>query len=803
MTKSAAACTALLIVGLTIRATSAFAQATAGDYHTTVLAADGTVWSWGYGGNGQIGDGTTNSHLVPTQVIIDTMTKAPLSNVVGIADGDLHSLAVKADGTVWAWGDNPGGQLGDGTMTRRILPVQLSLTGVSAVAAGSAHSVALKSDGTVWTWGGNQSGQLGDGTTTMRTAPVRVTQLSGIVAIAAGEFHTLAVKRDGTVWAWGNNGNGQLGDGTTVQRTLPVQVSGLTGVSAVAAGAYHSLALKTNGGVKAWGYNGNGQLGDGTLTQRSIPVSVVSIPFATTIAAGASHSLMTAQDRSLWVWGDNDTGQLGIGTTTSHSTPIQVTGISNVSNVAGGKIGHSVATATDGTVWGWGYNPFGQVGDGTTVRRLSPVLVMTGSAETTIAQARPPASRYGIVSFNYMAEYASAVQSLGVGLERGSCDWNAMEDSRGDFIWGCSEDLITHATPGRRVLLTVNCTPAWAQSGDGCHTLPTDMTAWTEFVQAFIARYSGKDVVLGVFNEPDIRAGNSDGMTAADYCTLFTAAANARNSSVDARFALAGPESWVGARQSGFLNSLFPCLTLNRALAPQDIVTVHWYDGPNNPEPAIPAYVDGVRTGSGGKNDIWISETGADYTGDFSQAGFYNRTLYGFNATAVTRPWLSGLIFYRLWAPSTDPDASKGILDPDTFAIRGDAYPAYQAAIKEVTGNGVGKLGPNQSLAPGVPLYSASGNYMLQYQSDGNLVEYVNNSGIWESVWSSDTAGSTVGEAVMQSDGNFVVYNADWARQWDSVTYGHPNGYLVMQDDGAIYIYSDDGVPLWAINDSY
>ena len=359
----------LCAAGLFVLPVSVSAQtAGGGGSHTTVLKDDGTVWSWGANGNGQLGDGSTTSRVLPTNV-------ATLSNVVGIADGDTHVVAVKSDGTVWAWGLNGSGQLGDGTTTQRTTPVQIpTLSDVIAVAAGTAHSVALKSDGTVWAWGLNSNGQLGDGTTTPRTSPVQVTGLSGITSIASGSYHVLAVKNDGTLWAWGRNGNGQLGDNTTTQRPSPVQVSGLSNIVQAAGGAYHSLARKSDGTVKAWGYNGYGQLGDSTTTQRTAPVAVVSIPAAASIAAGAYHSFAAGQDLSVWGWGNNDDGQLGDGTTIRQPIAVAVTNVSNITHVAGGLV-HSVAIASDGTVWAWGQNADAQVGDGTTVKRLAPVRI--------------------------------------------------------------------------------------------------------------------------------------------------------------------------------------------------------------------------------------------------------------------------------------------------------------------------------------------------------------------------------------------------------------------------------------------
>ncbi|MDL1978671.1 MAG: M64 family metallo-endopeptidase [Deltaproteobacteria bacterium] len=307
-----------------------------------------------------------------------------------------HTIAVKTDSTVWAWGANWDGQLGDGTTTDSSLPVQVSgLADVSAIAGGGSYTIALKTDGTVWAWGHNLHGQLGDGTTTDRSTPVQVSGLADVSAIAGGGSHTIALKTDGTVWAWGYNWHGQLGDGTTTDSSLPVQVSGLADVSAIAGGSYHTIVLKADGTVWAWGYNGSGQLGDGTTTDRSTPVQVSGLADVAAIAGGYSHTIALKTDGTIWAWGWNEYGQLGDGTTTDRSSPVQVSGLSDVAAIAAGGH-HTIVLKADGTVWAWGYNGSGQLGDGTTTHSSMPVQVVdadgTGflnliddsSAQTTI-----------------------------------------------------------------------------------------------------------------------------------------------------------------------------------------------------------------------------------------------------------------------------------------------------------------------------------------------------------------------------------------------------------------------------------
>jgi RHS repeat-associated protein len=351
----------------------------AGAYHSLAVKGDGTAWAWGDNYYGQVGDGTKyNDRTSPVQV-------SGLAGATAVAGGLRHGLATKNDGSLWAWGDNPYGQLGDGTTTQRTTPVQVSgLGSATSVTAGASHTSAVKSDGTAWGWGYNLYGQVGDGTAGRRLSPIEVLGpggaglLEGVVEVSAGTEHSLALKQDGTVWAWGRNTYGQLGDGTTADRTTPVQVSGLTDLVGVAAGDAHSLALKFDGSVWAWGRNPEGRLGDGTTTQRSTPVRVLGpggsgyLGPVTAIAAGGTHSLARMWDGTVWAWGGNLQGQLGDGTTTGKKTPVQVTGLTGVRAISAGRW-HSLAAKSDGTAWAWGYNAHYQLGDGTSTQRNSPV----------------------------------------------------------------------------------------------------------------------------------------------------------------------------------------------------------------------------------------------------------------------------------------------------------------------------------------------------------------------------------------------------------------------------------------------
>lgn len=334
--------------------------------HSLALKSDGTVWAWGNNINGQLGDGTQEPRTTPVQV-------SGISGVLAVASGAYHNLALRSDGTVWAWGLNGAGQLGDGTRSNSRSPVQVTgVAEVVAIAAGGNHSLALTSNGTIWAWGDNQFGQLGDGTTTSRATAVALTEMTAVATIAAGFEFSLAQKNDGTVWAWGHNLYGQLGDGTTTHRYAPVPVGGLSEVTTLGAGSGHSLALMGDGTVWAWGANESGQLGDGNTANRRTPAPVSGLTQIVAVAGGGAYSLALRGDGTSWAWGSNNYGQLGEGTTANRRTPVTVSGFTAGVAIGGGGQ-HSIASKSDGTVWAWGMNYYGQLGDGTTVDRWTPV----------------------------------------------------------------------------------------------------------------------------------------------------------------------------------------------------------------------------------------------------------------------------------------------------------------------------------------------------------------------------------------------------------------------------------------------
>ncbi|MCL1874887.1 MAG: InlB B-repeat-containing protein [Synergistaceae bacterium] len=368
--------TATIEDGLKVSSLSAVAT---GEYHSIALKTDGSLWAWGLNSQGQLGDGTYANRNTPVRVGTE-------NNWSAVAAGLNYTVALKTDGSLWAWGENIYGQLGNVTYTNRNTPLRVGTDNDwSAVVAINSHTIALKTDGSLWAWGSNYYGQLGDGTTTNRSVPVRVGNENNWIALSAGAHHSVGIKADGSLWAWGYNNYNQLGDGTYVNRNAPVRVGTANDWTAIESGWYHNIALKTDGSLWTWGFNYFGQLGDGTFVNRSVPIRIGADNDWAILSSGYHHTIVIKNDGSLWAWGRNDYSQFGEGITASRNTPVRIGVENNWAEVKSGGYGyndgtgltvhHSIALKTDGSLWAWGSNSYGQLGDGANTQRNAPVRI--------------------------------------------------------------------------------------------------------------------------------------------------------------------------------------------------------------------------------------------------------------------------------------------------------------------------------------------------------------------------------------------------------------------------------------------
>jgi alpha-tubulin suppressor-like RCC1 family protein len=353
------------------------------DFEDYYVRADyfrsGNLWTWGYNANGQLGDNTIAAKSSPVQ----TVTRG--SNWQQLSVGRYQITAIKTDGTLWTWGINTSGSLGDNTIISRSSPIQTVAGGTNwkQVSCGYGITAAIKTDGTLWCWGSNSNGGVGDNTNVAKSSPVQ-TVAGGTnwkqVSCAVG--NTAAIKTDGTLWVWGQNQYGQLGDNTTnVPKSSPVQtIAGGTDWKQVSFGSYYMAAIKTDGTLWTWGYNGGGNLGDNTMDSKSSPVQTVTGGTNwKQVSCGYSHMAAIKTDGTLWLWGRNSPlGQLGDLSTNNRSSPVQTfTFGTNWKQVSAG-FNLTGAIKTDGTLWTWGGNAFGPLGNNTSVRRSFPAQTVAG-----------------------------------------------------------------------------------------------------------------------------------------------------------------------------------------------------------------------------------------------------------------------------------------------------------------------------------------------------------------------------------------------------------------------------------------
>jgi alpha-tubulin suppressor-like RCC1 family protein len=330
----------------------------AGESHTLLRKTDGSLWALGYNVNGQLGLGNLLSTAIPSRVG-GTADWAWIS--AGAADG-RHSLALKTSGSLWSWGWNRDAQLGLGDRVDIASPVQVgSSQDWMSVASGRRHSIALKRDGSLWGWGANTFGQVSGEIFADPSTPMQIGTERDWSAAACGENYTVALKTDGSLYAWGYNLDGRLGLGDSRVVFGPTRIGTDRDWRLVVSGPRHPVALKTSGSLWAWGNNNHGQLGDGTLQNANAPKQIGTDSDWEAVACGAGHTVAVEQTGTLWAWGFNFEGQLGIGSRTDSSTPLRIgAGTQWRAVAAGGDF--TLALRSDGALFGWGDNSRGQIG---------------------------------------------------------------------------------------------------------------------------------------------------------------------------------------------------------------------------------------------------------------------------------------------------------------------------------------------------------------------------------------------------------------------------------------------------------
>ncbi len=347
-----------------------WAKISAGSIHTLAIKNDGTLWAWGNNAFGQLGNGTTTNRTFPVQVGTDNNWSSVY------ASSGSYSLAVKSNGTLWAWGQNWFGQLGNGTNTDAAVPVQVGTDNDwLIVSPGHEYVLATKTNKTLWAWGINNVAQLGNGSYVNSNSPAQIGTDNDWTLVDASFETSMALKANGSIWAWGNNFNGIFGNGTTgTSSNVPVQVSTTNDWSTFSVSS-HVMAKKNDGSLWAWGYNADGQLGDGTTTEKLSPVQIGTGTDWDTVIASGNFTLALKNDATLWHWGNNTFGQYGNGTW----FPTSLVPLQNPSYTDWETISVNDATAfgirTGSALWGWGAGSFGNIGNGTNVSSNTPTPI--------------------------------------------------------------------------------------------------------------------------------------------------------------------------------------------------------------------------------------------------------------------------------------------------------------------------------------------------------------------------------------------------------------------------------------------
>jgi alpha-tubulin suppressor-like RCC1 family protein len=353
----------------------------AGYSHSLGIKKDGSLWSWGKGAVGQLGNNTIVASATPSRI-------GTANNWQSVSTGIFHSLALKKDGSIWTWGYNNTGQIGDATFINRFTPTRVgSDNDWQAIEAGDYFCLALKKDGTLWAWGDNTNGQLGDGTGSPKFLPTKVGTDNDWQFINADLNSSLAIKKNGTLWTWGRNDDTKLGYSTSGQdQNTPQKVGAANNWQSAAMGVNHVVALRKDGTIWTWGGNELKQLGDGSNNSRTAPAQVGTDNNWQSVAAGDGYCLGLKKDSTIWSWGDSGSnryiGIMGNGSFNGNAVPIQ-TGISEWQSIFAGKT-HAFAIKNDASLWAWGSNDYGQLGSGTLSTSYGRIAISSICGTTSV-----------------------------------------------------------------------------------------------------------------------------------------------------------------------------------------------------------------------------------------------------------------------------------------------------------------------------------------------------------------------------------------------------------------------------------
>jgi alpha-tubulin suppressor-like RCC1 family protein len=336
-------------------------------YHNVGIQTNGTLWAWGYNMDGQVGDGTTINKTVPTQI-------GTASNWKMVTAHFNNSFAIKTNGTLWGWGDNTDGQLGDGTIVGKLVPTQIGTqNNWSSVSVGFAHTLAIKTNGTLWAWGSNSFGRLGNGTNNNTLVPIQIGTDTDWIKVMASSIGSMGIKSDGTLWGWGI-----LNGASSSSVLVPTQIGTATNWKDVSSTYRHAVAIKTDGTIWAWGNNNNGELGNGNNLNNSTNYTASQIGTATNwkfIAAGANYSIGIKNNGTLWAWGENTFGQYGNNSVADSYVPIQIGTLTNWRSLSLGIVHSTGFKTTNDRLWIWGDDNQDVLGNGTGSNSLIPITI--------------------------------------------------------------------------------------------------------------------------------------------------------------------------------------------------------------------------------------------------------------------------------------------------------------------------------------------------------------------------------------------------------------------------------------------